>query len=185
MEKTIKIALNNLLPALTGGKIKIMKPEQIKALLSLWKGEDTVCVLPSGYGKSLIFFVAPRLVGAVPPSYLKQKVVGKPLVLIISPLISLMEAHVNQARDYKLSALRLPNKLEQINLEATEILLGSPEFWTSCEGKTVLQAVSKRCILLVADEVHVAPKWYALINWYYSTYNSILFRIIITKMYCK
>ena len=38
-----------------------LKPKQTEALAYLNDGEDVLCCLPTGYGKSLIFSVFPKL----------------------------------------------------------------------------------------------------------------------------
>ena len=42
----------------------IMKPKQVACLESLYLGKDVVCVLPTGYGKSLVFHLLPSLMFA-------------------------------------------------------------------------------------------------------------------------
>ena len=66
-----------------------LKPLQTKCLVSMIKGDDVFGVLPTGYGKSLIYTVLPWL--------LKQKVGNEEdfsVVLVVSPLISLMKDQV-------------------------------------------------------------------------------------------
>ena len=42
----------------------ILKPKQVACLESLYLGKDVVCVLPTGYGKSLVFHLLPSLMFA-------------------------------------------------------------------------------------------------------------------------
>ena len=39
----------------------ILKSKQVTCLESLYLGKDVVCVLPNGYGKSLVFHLLPLL----------------------------------------------------------------------------------------------------------------------------
>jgi superfamily II DNA helicase RecQ len=50
--------------------IHSLKPEQEEALLHILDGKNTLCVLPTGYGKSLIFTIAPLLLDEVGNIYL-------------------------------------------------------------------------------------------------------------------
>lgn len=87
----------------------------------------------------------------------KLKATASPLVIVISPLISLMEAHVAEATSLGLCAFKCPDT--NLSLPEADLLLGSPEFWTSKDGSTLLKQIAKDVILLVTDEVHVTPKW--------------------------
>ena len=40
---------------------EVLKEEQLETLQSLMNGEDTLAVLPTGYGKSLIYILLPLL----------------------------------------------------------------------------------------------------------------------------
>jgi len=64
-----------------------LKKEQIAAVNRILNGVDVLGVLPTGYGKSVIYAL-------LPPCY--DLITGKPghIVLVISPLISLMEDQI-------------------------------------------------------------------------------------------
>ena len=84
------------------------------------------------------------------------KSVEKPLVIVISPLLSLMASQVLDAKQYGIEAAQMPSE-EDTN--DCDMLFGSPEFWTGQKGMSVLKAQAHRVITLVTDEVHVVPKW--------------------------
>ena len=66
-----------------------LRPKQIETLYELFRGVDTVAVLPTGYGKSIIFQLLP---------FMMQKKFGteEPLiVIVVAPLNSIMEDQVN------------------------------------------------------------------------------------------
>ena len=151
--------MNSVLFAMTGDIVTEAKDEQVEAVTNIICGKDTVCVLPTGYGKSMILMCLPPLYHHISQhAEMKLKKTDRPLVLIISPLLSLMSAHVKEATDLHLVAYQLPTN-STVNLESADLLFASPEYWTSKEGTTMLQAVSHRVIVTVTDEVHVAPKW--------------------------
>ena len=62
-----------------------LKREQVKALQSVYQGKDTVCLLRTGFGKSVTYQLTPFL--------LNQKV-PKAVTLVISPLNSIMHDQV-------------------------------------------------------------------------------------------
>lgn len=70
--------------SLEESKIKgfLLKPKQDKALDFLLIGKDVISVLPTGYGKSLIYQLLPYLY------HLKKKM---NIVVVVSPLNSIIE----------------------------------------------------------------------------------------------
>lgn len=76
------------------------KTEQSKALESIYNGKDTLCLLPTGYGKSAIFQTSPFLIG--------QKLGSdKTITLVISPLNSIMEDQVRKMSQKGIKACAL------------------------------------------------------------------------------
>ena len=86
----------------------VLKPKQVISLESVYFQKDVVCVLPTGYGKSLIFHLLPMLLFA------KFKLRGdlllkwrsrsismdnvSSIVVVVSPLNSLMTDQVSRLR---------------------------------------------------------------------------------------
>jgi superfamily II DNA helicase RecQ len=61
LEQAIFDGLTSILPQMTQERIMTPKEEQCEAIAHMFNGEDTVCVLPTGYGKSMTFFSLPAL----------------------------------------------------------------------------------------------------------------------------
>jgi len=57
-----------------------VKPKQLEAIKSILKGRDTLAILPSGYGESMIYQLLPSIFLKLPD---KQK---NPIFVVISPL---------------------------------------------------------------------------------------------------
>ena len=89
----------------------ILKPKQVACLESLYLGKDVVCVLPTGYGKSLVFHSLPSLMFARNRSretqieFLKTwKLSGmstkdvSSIVIVVSPLNALIHNQISQLR---------------------------------------------------------------------------------------
>ena len=69
-------------------KLKVnfaLKDEQVEALKSLHNGQDTVCLLRTGFGKSVIYQLSP---------FLLEHKVENSITLVISPLNSIMQDQV-------------------------------------------------------------------------------------------
>ncbi|KAF1301082.1 RecQ family ATP-dependent DNA helicase [Candidatus Enterococcus willemsii] len=127
------------------------RPGQKEVITSLLNGEDTLAVLPTGTGKSLCY----QLTG-----YLQSG-----LVVIVSPLISLMEDQVTsflRAGEKRVAALNGTLQAEEkkfilAHLSAYKFLFLSPEMLLQ---EAVLATLSREKIgLLVIDEAHCVSQW--------------------------
>ena len=75
----------------------LLKPKQIDVVNSALNGRDTVAVLPTGYGKSLIFELLPHVLNA----YHCQPVsTPKHCVIIASPLNAIIQEQMDRNRDH-------------------------------------------------------------------------------------
>ena len=66
-----------------------LPPQQMEAIRTFMQGEDVFVSLPTGYGKSLIYSVLP---------YAYDELLGceGSIVIVISPLLSLMKDHAGK-----------------------------------------------------------------------------------------
>ena len=65
----------------------ILKPKQVLCLEAVYHGKDLLAVLPTGYGKSLIFHLLSSLIAE---KNRRTDVLEKPAIIVISPLNSLI-----------------------------------------------------------------------------------------------
>ena len=97
----------------------ILKPKQVRCLECMYLQSDVMCVLPTGYGKSLIFHLLPLLLFA------KFKLQGKvqrgfsatlvdSIVIVVSPLNSLMNDQILKLRMGGIRASVLNIKVSRI-----------------------------------------------------------------------
>ena len=70
----------------------IFKPKQVVCLESLFLNRDTMAILPTGYGKSITFHLLPGLISR--RNTFLHSDCGRPIVLVVSPLNSLMDDQV-------------------------------------------------------------------------------------------
>lgn len=127
------------------------RPGQLATLLALTSGQDALAILPTGAGKTLIYQLLGRL--------------SNGLVVVVSPLISLMQDQVNrlrlagERRVVMISSLLDLQTQQAVLSHLTEyrFLFLSPELMTS---KRVV-ATLRRCqlSLVVIDEAHCVCEW--------------------------
>ena len=91
IERAIKAALEKR------GLDFSLKDEQFKCISAIVNGEDVLAVLPTGYGKSLIFQLLPDV-------YDMLLGVNNSIVIVISPLNALMQDQVAKLNDQGISA---------------------------------------------------------------------------------
>lgn len=146
----------------------ILKPEQREAVRLVWEGNDVFILLPSGFGKSIIYEVMPFVF-----DYKLERVdaLTRSLVLVVSPLLSLMADQVASLQRRGARASMLSSKYATLDntLLATEkdlctcnFLFGSPEALLTSKWREAIDCpdVTQRIIAVVIDEAHCVSKWY-------------------------
>ena len=132
--------------------IAALYPEQVEALRSVLKGRDTLVVLPTGYGKSLIYQVLAVLA-------------GRPVITLF-PLIALMRDQELALERYDVPAVRLDSTvgkraraeaLVRIQRGGQLVVLTTPETLESDDVRAVLKKT--RPALVCVDEAHCISEW--------------------------
>ena len=133
-----------------------------------FKGKDTICILPTGYGKSLIYQLLPNLFDC----FLSSEEYSSSII-VVSPLNALMQDQINKLRGH-LNVLILKGHrysvgqkvdgsttTEQLKMVPPQILFDNPEILI--EKKKVCSDVLKSKIYkaIVVDEaqVHLVVEW--------------------------
>jgi ATP-dependent DNA helicase RecQ len=78
------------------------KDEQLQCVSSVLNGQNVLCFLPTGFGKTLCMAM---------PTMLKQSSNKLSVSLIISPLKALMEDQVRALNEWNLSAIKLESDM--------------------------------------------------------------------------
>ena len=73
-----------------------LKPKQIEILAAVCKGEGTVGIFPTGYGKSFVFFIAPYMLGST-----------RNVCLVFSQLKSITNEQCREANAYGINIIIL------------------------------------------------------------------------------
>jgi len=138
--------------ARTRFQVERMHPEQEAAIGAVLGGRDTLAVLPTGYGKSLIYQVAGMLT-------------DRPTV-VISPLIALMADQEKSLRRRNVPVVRLDSTLrvaerraglERLTKGGRLIVLTTPETLESPSTRRFFVDASPW--LLCVDEAHCISEW--------------------------
>ena len=132
-----------------------IKPKQLEAIKNILNGSDTLAILPTSYGKSLIYQLLPTVCKLLP---------GKPnhaIVIVISPLKSLIKDQISAAN--KMTSLSLLatdlniTKLKDISTGHFNVIVDTPEAWLDDDRwKAVLSShyFRKNVVCVVIDEAH-------------------------------
>ncbi len=129
-----------------------LRPEQAQAMESVLSGRDTLAVLPTGYGKSLIYQV---------PALLLERP-----TIVVSPLIALMIDQERSLLRRGVRAVRLDSTvtgparreaLERIAHGGQLIVLTTPETLESPKTAGVFEQAKPA--MIAVDEAHCISEW--------------------------
>ena len=138
--------------------INEVKEQQLSALKNYLKGYDVFCILPTGYGKSLIFQTFHLC-------YDKLHGYDDTISLVIFPLKSLIEDQIAKLKEKGISALYIneTTSAQEIIDGKYALLFSTPETLLSStsSGRKILltDSVRKRIRGIFVDECHVVTKW--------------------------
>jgi ATP-dependent DNA helicase RecQ len=133
--------------------IQRFRPGQREVLESVFRGRNTLALMPTGAGKSLTY--------QLPALFLPKPVV------VVSPLIALMQDQQEKAADAKINVEKLDSTLrkseaaqaeEEIREGEAQLIYVTPERLQSREFLDELKAAGG-ISLLVVDEAHTIAQW--------------------------
>ena len=147
-------------------RVSSLHESQIQALYSFINGEDVFVNLPTGYGKSLIFQMAP-LVHAWMHENVSTCWKKDPIILIISPVLALMQDQVRKLTSLNFKAAFVGAEQEPAVLRGIEegeftFVFISPESTLASERwRKVLESdvYQRNLIGIAVDEVHCVTEW--------------------------
>lgn len=139
-----------------------VRREQKECLENLVQGKDVFAILPTGFGKSLVFQIFPRLMKGLQRNRHSSSVCT---IIVVTPLVAIMKDQVEQLKGMGVSSAAIGVD-ERADEEAAkngtcEIVYGSPESWLSREWKRELQEgqLGKQTVAIAIDEVHSVMEW--------------------------
>jgi ATP-dependent DNA helicase RecQ len=133
------------------------RPGQREAVEAALAGRDSLVVMPTGGGKSLCYQL---------PALASDRMPGRPLVLVVSPLIALMSDQWRRLQQAGVRASMLASGMEaghnaqalrEIGSGATQLVLAAPERFGSGAFREAL--ARRRVSLFVVDEAHCVAEW--------------------------
>ncbi|XP_028410500.1 uncharacterized protein LOC114533199 [Dendronephthya gigantea] len=158
-EQLWKMALEE---AKTQFEIDNFMEEQKEAIKAFFQNKNVLVNLPTGFGKSLIYQCL-TIVGDV----LHKKPRGSSVIVVISPLRSLMNDQVAYLQSVGVPAIAItdeedPETVEQVMNGIYIVIYGSPECLLSMSTwRGIFQCESFRKMLIgvAIDEAHCIVQW--------------------------
>jgi len=128
------------------------RPLQEEVIMSVLKGNDTLCLMPTGGGKSLTFQV---------PALVREGT-----CLVITPLIALMKEQVNRLNSMEIKSLAIHSAMsgEEIDIALENCIYGDYKFLYISPERISTQMfqgkINRLNLSLVAvDEAHCISQW--------------------------
>lgn len=127
------------------------RPGQQEVIESVLNGNDTLAILPTGAGKTLLYQFPAKVMEGV--------------VIIISPLLSLMQDQVNRLRQLDEKKVTMLSSIQTFGQQQTTLnhlnqfkyVFASPETITKPEVIQRLQRIE--IAMIVIDEAHCVSQW--------------------------
>lgn len=142
----------------TYGKEAEFRDGQQEAIQSVLDGKRLLVVQKTGWGKSLVYFLATKV--------LRKK--DKGITLIISPLLALMNNQIDSANKLGLRVKTINSEnaqdwdsiTEEMSKNKIDALIISPERLSNAEFKKLLiDKLAAKIALFVVDEAHCISDW--------------------------
>ena len=131
---------------------------QMEAIIAVLEGKRTLVVQKTGWGKSLVYFMATKL--------LRKK--DSKMALIISPLLVLMNNQIESAAKMGLNVKTINSDtkkewneiLQEVDEDKVDALIVSPERLANEKFKKILMnGLADKIGLFVVDEAHCISDW--------------------------
>ena len=146
--------------AIESGHVFQLKTEQEQTVDCLLEGRDVFAVMPTGYGKSLVFQVFVKAMNCRKAS---QAMEANTVVLVICPLTSIIEDQVKEGESLGLKCVTLDEFMDGNDRDKHQIVFASAEHALSKKFTEMLRdRLSQICSaleLLVVDESHTVEMW--------------------------
>lgn len=145
-------------------KVSNILPEQEASIREFFKKKNVFVNLPTGYGKSFIYQCLPIVYDV-----LHANPRGSSIIVVISPLRSLMDDQVLYLNNLCIPAIAITNELDdpeiiqQVLNGIYIVVFGSPECFLSTStwrGIFMSETLKEMIIGVAIDEAHCITQWY-------------------------
>ena len=134
----------------------VLKEEQKTALYAVTsKKQDCLCILPTGFGKSLIFQLVPFVVD-------RLEKVSNSCVLVVSPLNAIISDQIEKLKERGVGVKVLKEDDQFVNIDDTvKFVYGHAEAFVGSQSvRSLLRSSFKdRVKAVVIDEAHFIVQW--------------------------
>ena len=150
-------ALGESITALKLGGL-VLKDKQKAGLYAVtWKKQDCLCILPTGFGKSLIFQLVPCVVD-------RLEKVSNSCVLVVSPLNAIISIQIEKLKErgVGVKVFKESDQFSNLNIDDTvKFVYGHAEAFVGNQSvRTLLRSPFRdRVKAVVIDEAHVIVQW--------------------------
>ena len=152
-----------------------LKDFQKRVITNVVEKDNTLCIMPTGGGKSLIYWLSGVLMGGI--------------TIVISPLIALIDEQTEKIRNQGFDVLSIHGGMSSSKQEETLIDFANgkltPKFIFVSPEKIATDGLFEYCLkkrkdeikLLVIDEVHCVSQWGTSFRPFYKRIPDFLERI--------
>ena len=124
-----------------------VKPKQLEAISNVVNGFDTLAILPTSFGKSLIYQLLPAVAS-------KLNICPSPVVVVISPLVSLIKDQIISCNNMVGLGIKAVEVSKSVSLNDFNIIFATPETWLNNKSILSTRHMLANLICIVVDEVH-------------------------------
>ena len=143
--------------------LREFKPQQMKAIECIVRGEDVFVTLPTGFGKSAIYQSLPFCASVLADKSSQVRL----FVLIVSPLIALMRDQVASLSSRSVRAAYLCRSCPEnddgaiVNGEYSHLFTSPKAILKDSKWRKMLlsSVYTKNLIAIAIDEAHCIVKW--------------------------
>ena len=113
--------------------------------------KDSLVILPTGYGKSLIYQTLPFIFDYLDPSLAA-------VIIVVSPLNALMQEQVEKLSERVNTAVLQANDNKEMDISC-KIVFAHPEVFVCGYFRSFATALKGRVKAIVIDEAHLVVEW--------------------------
>ena len=136
---------------------RLLRKQQEDAIFAAIGKQDVFAILPTGFGKSLIYQALPLIYQEI------HHTSTPPVVLVVSPLARLMKEQVDRLNCQGIASMWIgqPKHEMKHKTETCLLVFGSPEGILSGSWRENIENddFQQRLIGVVIDEVHCITEW--------------------------